>query len=132
MMTAAHRLEDRVAIEPGAEKAGQAALAAEKRRAGVTGAGPPLVAIGVGDDADAVILFERVAHDPFEGAPGRVNFDCGFQLRIVGIENVGVTAADMGDDDAILAFKLAEEIVRGVSVGSFVGHVGAAGNLRVG
>ena len=100
----AHALEDGVAIEPLGQEAGQPAVAAEERGAGIAGAGPALVAVGVGDDADAVVLLEGVAHDPLEGAPGRMHLDGRLQ-RIVGELDVGVAAADVGHHHAVLALR---------------------------
>ena len=74
------------------------------------------MAVGIGHDADAEVLLERVAHDPFERAPGGVHLDRGLQLRIVRVGDVRVTAADVSDDDAILALQLLEQAMRVVRV----------------
>ena len=113
---AAHAFEDRVAVEPLGQEAGEPAVAAEERGAGIAGAGPALVAVGVGDDADAIALLEGVAHDPLEGAPGRVHLHGRFH-RVVRELDVGVAPADVGRHHAVLAPKLLEQRVRVMRVG---------------
>ena len=119
---AAHALEDGVAVQPLGQEAGQPAVAAEERGAGIAGAGPALVAVRVGDDADAVVLLEGVAHDPFEGAPGRVHLHRRLH-RVVRELDVGVAAADVGHHHAVLALELLEQGVRVVRVGCLVDDV---------
>ena len=94
-------------------------IAAEERGAGIAGAGPALVPVGVGDDADAVVLLEGVAHEPFEGAPGRMHLDRRLQ-RVVRELDIGVASADVGHHDAVLALQLSEQGLRGVGVGRLI------------
>ena len=126
----AHAFEDRVAVEPLGQEAGEPAVAAEERGAGIAGARPALVAVGIGDDADAVVLLEGVAHDPLERAPGRVHLDCGLH-GVVRVLDVGVAAADVGDHHAVLAREPGEQRVRVVRVRRLVDHVGRVGDLGV-
>ncbi len=131
MVTAAHGLENRIAVETWREKAGQAALASEERGARIAGAGTSFVAVGIRHDANAVALFEGIAHDPFERAPGGMHLDRGLELAVVRVEDVGVAPADMGCHDAILVFQFLEQRVRRMGVGAFVAHIGRVGNLRM-
>ena len=125
---AAHAFEDRVAVEPLGQEAGEPAVAAEERGAGIAGAGPALVAVRVGDDADAIALLEGVAHDPLEGAPGRVHLHGRFH-RVVRELDVGVAPADVGRHHAVAAPKLLEQRVRVMRVGALVDDVGRIGDL---
>ena len=77
VMPPAHAFEDRVAVEARRQEAGQSAHRAEETCAGIAGAGAALMAVGVGDDADAVAVAEGILNDPFEGAPGGVHLDGG-------------------------------------------------------
>ena len=103
MLAAAQRLEQRIAGQFGHEIAGDAADRAETRGAGLGGARPSLVVVTVTDDADAIAHLERIVQDPLERAPGRVHFDCAFQLSVMGVFDVGIASADMGDHDGVLA-----------------------------
>jgi hypothetical protein len=51
--------------------------------------------------------------------------------RIVRILDVGVTTADVGNYNAILALQSHEQVVRGVCIGSLVDTIDRIGNLRV-
>ena len=94
----AQRREQRVARQLRHEVAGQPADRAEGRGAGPRRAGPALVVVAVADDADAIALLERVVQQPFERAPGRMHLDGALEPAVVGVFQVGVAAADMGDD----------------------------------
>jgi len=59
----------------------------------------------VTDDADAIALLESVVQDPFERAPARMHLDGTLEPAVMGILEVGVTPADMGDDHRILALQ---------------------------
>src|ERR1035437_2890280 len=131
MMPAAHSLEDCLPIQSGGDKASQTTLTSKKRRARIASAGASFVAVGVGDNADPVTLLEGIAYDPNECAPGRVHLDSSLQLSVMGIVDVGIASADMGHDDAILAFELIKQRMCGMGVGAFVSHVGQIGNLRM-
>ena len=113
----AHALEDGVAVQPLGQEAGEPAVAAEERGAGIAGAGPALVPVRIADDADAVVLLERIAHDPLERAPGRVHLDRRLH-RVVGELDVGIAPADVRHHHAVLALELLEQLVRGVRVGA--------------
>src|SRR5271170_6265549 len=82
----------------------------------MAGAMPALMSIGIGEDADAVALFEGVMHQPFEGAPIRMNLDRALDPRVVRHLDVGVASADMREDDAILALQRVEQLLRAVRV----------------
>ena len=131
MVAPPHGLEDRVAIEAGCEEAGQSAGCAEERCARKVGARPSLVPVRIAHDADAIILLEGVAQDPFERAPGGVDLDGGLEPSVMGEGHIGIAAADMRHDDAILAFELAKEFVRVMTVGILVRHVLAIPDLRM-
>ena len=107
MVPATHGFKDCFAVEPLGEEAGQSAVAAEERGTRIARARATLVAVGVGDDAHAVVLLEGVAHNPFERAPGRVDLDGGLH-RVVRILDVGVAPADVRHHDTVLAFQLRE------------------------
>ena len=89
------------------------------------------MAVGIGDDADAKVLLESVAHDPFECAPGGMYLDRGLELAVVRVNDVRVAAADMGDHDAIPALQLLEQPMGVVCVRGLIGHIGGIGDLRV-
>src|SRR5947209_6838625 len=108
MVASAHRVEQSLAAEFWGEQAGQAAVSAEQRRAGMTCPMAALVAVGVRHDADAIALFERVLDQPFEGAPVGMNFDAALDARIVAHLDVGVATADVCEHDAILVLQRAE------------------------
>src|SRR5665213_4289546 len=105
MTAPAHCLENRVAIQAGCEKAGQASLTAEERCARIAGTRTPFVAVGIGNDAHAEAPLEGVAQNPLERAPGGMHFDRRLRLGVVGIENIGIASADMGRDHTILALE---------------------------
>ncbi len=108
------RLEQGIARQLRHEIAGEAADRAEARRARTGRAGPALVVVAVTDHADAESLLEGIVQQPFERAPGRMHLDGALQPAVMGIFQVGVAAADMGDDDGVLAFERAEQFVGGV------------------
>ena len=110
----AQRLEQRVARELRHEVAGEAADRAEGRGARPGGAGASLVVVAVADDADAVALLERVVQQPLERAPGRVHLDGALEPAVMGIFQIGIAPADMGDDHGILAGERAKQLVGGV------------------
>ena len=110
----AQRLEQRIARELRHEVAGETADGAEGRGAGAGGAGATLVIVAVADDPDAVALLERVVQQPLERAPGRMHLDGAFEPSVMGVFEVGVAPADMGDDHGVLAGERAEQLVRGV------------------
>lgn len=74
---------------------GQAAIGAEQRCARSLGAGTALVAVAVGDDADAITEIEGVVDDPLEGSPARMHLDRGLDGDVVGDADVGVASTDM-------------------------------------
>ena len=82
----------------------------------MAGAVPALMSIGIGEDADAVALFEGVMHQPFEGAPVGMHFDRALDPGVVRHLDVGVASADMREDDAILALQRVEQLLRAVRV----------------
>ena len=131
MMPAAHSLEDCLTIQSGGDKASQTTLASKKRRARIASAGASFVAVRIGHNADPVALLEGIAQDPFECAPCGMHLDSSLQLRVMSVTDVGVAPADMSDDDAILAFQLVKQCMRGMGVGAFVRYVCQIGNLRV-
>src|SRR5439155_27273124 len=49
---------------------------------------------------------------PFEGAPSRVHLDTRLEPAVVRGFDVGVTAADMGDDHRVFTLERAEELIR--------------------
>ena len=48
-----------------------------------------------------------------------MHLDSGLQLHVMSVTDVGVAPADMSDDDAILAFQLVKQCMRGMGVGAF-------------
>ena len=84
---------------------------------------PTLVAVGVGEHADAVALFERILQQPLESAPVGVHLDSALDAPVVRDLDVGVTAADVREHDAILVLQGLEEVGRAVGVGLHVAEV---------
>ena len=69
MVTATHGLHDGGASQFRSAVTRQTAIGTEERCARIARARAPLVAIGVADDADSVVLRKRVVQEPFEGPP---------------------------------------------------------------
>ncbi len=114
--------------QPGAgevagEQARQPAIGAEQRGAGMAGAMAALVAVRVGEDADAIALLQRIPDQPFEGAPVGMNLDRAFDPRVMRHLDVGVAPADMGEHDAILVPQRLEEGLGAVGVAPDVGLI---------
>lgn len=61
-----------------------------------------LVAIGIGDDANARANREGIVQQPVEGAPVRVHLDRALQHAVMGVVQVGVAATDMGHAQHLL------------------------------
>ena len=114
VLSAAQRLKQCIAREFGHEIAGEAADRAEARCARSGSAGATLVIVAVTHDADAKSLLERVVQNPFERAPGRVHLDGTFEPTVMGVFQVRIAPADVGNDNCILAFERAEQFVRRV------------------
>ena len=93
---------------------GEAADRAELDAPGRGSARATLVIVAVTHDADAITLLERVMQNPFERAPGRVHLDGTFEPTVMGIFQVRIAPADMGNDNRVLAFERAEQFVRRV------------------
>jgi hypothetical protein len=90
----------------------------------MAGARPALVAVGVGDDTDLVAGAQRVLQQPLEASPVGVDLDDGLELRIVEADDVGVAAADVGDEqDVVAPRELLEQIGDRKAVRRRVGHV---------
>jgi hypothetical protein len=128
---ATHGFEDGIPVQAIGQEAGEPALAAEERGAGVAGAGSPLVAVRIGNNPDAISFLECVAQDPFERAPGRVHLHCGLQDRIVRELHVGVAPAHVRHDNAVLAPELLEQLPSRMGVRGFIPYVRRIGNLCV-
>ena len=84
---------------------------------------PALVAVGIGEDADAIALFQRVVEQPLEGAPIGMHLDRALDPRIVRHLDVGIAAADMREHDAILVLQRLEQLLGAVGVGRQIGRV---------
>src|SRR5262249_19305241 len=110
----AQRREQSIARKLRHEVAGQPADRAEGRGARPRRARSPLVVVAVAYDADAVAFFERVVQQPFERAPGRVHLDAALEPSVMGGFDVGVTPADMGDDNGILPAERTKQFIRRV------------------
>src|ERR1700722_6554237 len=106
MTAGTQRLEYRGPRQLRQLQAGQPAIGAKQRCAGPFGARTALVAVTVGDDADAVTEVEGVVDDPLEGAPARMHLDRGLDGNVVGDADVGVASADMRKGDGVLAVTL--------------------------
>ena len=61
------------------------------------------MAVTVGDDADAAAKPEAVRRHPFEGPPVGMNLHRGLEIGVMVDFDIRVTAADMREDDRILA-----------------------------
>ena len=81
------------------------------------------MAVGIGENADAVALFERILDQPFEGAPIRMHLDRALDPRVVRHLDVGVAAADVGEHDAILVLQRLEQLLGAVGVAGKVALV---------
>src|SRR5207253_4333077 len=99
-MASAQRVEQSGAGEIASEKTGQPTVGSEQRGARVAGAVPALMAVGIGEYADAVALFQSVVQQPFEGAPIGMHLDRALDPRIVRHLDVGIAAADVREYDA--------------------------------
>src|SRR5437868_7278655 len=82
---------------------------------------PPLVAVAIGQYADPVALGEGILKQPLERAPIGMHLDGPLDTRVMRHGDVGIAAADMSEDDAILVLQCFEEIP---------GRVGVAGEVR--
>ena len=102
---------------------GQPAVGAQLRNPRMGRAGPPLVAVGIGNNPDPVALLKRVVDQPFERAPGGMHLDGAFQPVVVGDLDVGVAPADVGEDDAVLVLDRLEQVLGRVGVGVDIGQV---------
>ena len=73
-----------------------------------------LVAVAIGDDPDPVPQPECVRDQPLEGAPARMHLDRPFVPMVVGIADVGVAPAHMGEADRIFlrGMQASEELAR--------------------
>src|SRR5258707_5963060 len=114
MAPAAQRAEKGVGRDLGHEVAGAPADRAEGRGPGPRGAGSALVVVAVAHNPNAITLLEGIVQQPFEGAPGRVHLDTRLEPAVVRGFDVGVTAADMGDDHRVFTLERAEELIRRV------------------
>jgi len=103
MVPTTNGVEDRVAIEGFGLEAGQTAERTEEGGAGIACAHPALMAVGIADDANAVVLVESIMKEPFESTPGGMNLDRLFEPPIVRECDVRITSTAMGIHDAILA-----------------------------
>jgi hypothetical protein len=90
----------------------------------MAGAGAALVAVGVGDDSDLVPLIDRVLEEPLEPTPVRIHLDDGLERGIVEADDIGVAAADAGNQhDVVSPRELPEQLGDGKTVGGGVAHV---------
>ena len=89
----------------------------------MAGAVASLVAVGIGQDADAIALLDGVADQPFEGAPVGMDLDRALDPGVVRHLDVGVAAADVGEHDAVLVLQRLEEMLGAVGIGRDVGDV---------
>ena len=124
--TLAQAVEQRLARQLRQQKAGQPANGAEHRRTGIARAGAPLVAVGIGDDADAVAEVEGVVDEPFERAPGGVHLDGCLEASIMGGADVGIASTAMGIADHVpfaVRREGPEQVARRVRVGVEVAPV---------
>src|SRR3546814_2497381 len=102
MMALAQTVEQSGARQLRRQQTGQSADRAEQRRARIACPGPALVAVAVGDDADAIAHLGGVVQDPFEGAPGGMDLDRSLDASVMGALDVGVTDAAMREADDVL------------------------------
>ena len=117
MMAAAQRIEQPGPGQLAGKQAGQAAIGAEQRGARMARAVPSLVAVGIGEDADPIALFQRVVQQPLEGTPIGMHLDRALDPRVVRHPDVGISAADVGEHDAILVLQRVEQLLGAVGVG---------------
>ena len=97
------RLEHGLAGERIGQHAGEAPVGAERGGAGMAGARPALVAVGVRHDADLVAGLQRVLEQPLEATPVGVDLDDRLQRGVVEADDVGVAAADVGNQQHVVA-----------------------------
>ena len=111
-------IEYGVAVEPGHQITGQSTDRAECGGARLGRARPALMVIAVAYDADAVAAVEGIMQKPLEGPPRRVNLDRAFEAAVMGHIDVGVAAADMGDDHSVfvVAAERLEQLVCGMAI----------------
>jgi hypothetical protein len=124
MVPLPHGFKESAARQIVGDETGETAMGAEFGGAGIAGAGRAFVAIAVADQPDPVPQFERVGHDPFEGAPVGVDLDGGAQMRGFGGGDIGGTATHMGIQNAVFVVEGGEQIGERDGVGVDVGPVG--------
>ncbi len=101
----------------------------------MAGTMPTLMAVGIGQDADPITLFQRVVEQPLEGPPVGMHLDRTLDPRVVRHFNVGIAAADMGKDDAIRVLQGLEQLLGAVGVAgqiALVVHQGVRGAADLG
>jgi hypothetical protein len=76
-----------------------------------------------------MIELEGVAQQPFEDTPGRVHLDGGLQRGIMGKPEIGVAAANVCDDHAVLSLKPRKELIGVVRIRDLIRHILWRGNL---
>ena len=111
MAPSAQRLKQSVAREVGHQVAGEPTDRAEGRGAGARGAGPSFVVIAVANDTDAITPRERIVEEPLERAPGGMHLDRALQTAVMGAGDVGIAAADVGNDNGVLALQFAKQLI---------------------
>ncbi len=131
MVPAAQSLEDRVAVKPRRKVAGQAPGGPEKRGAGKICTWAALVAVRIADHSDTVILLECIPQDPLERAPGGMHLHRSFKPPVMGLLDIGIAAANVRQDDAVLSRQLFEKLMGIVRVVGFIGYFGRIRELSV-
>ncbi len=76
----------------------------------MAGAGPALMAVGIGVDTEPVSHFEGVLDQPFKGAPGGMGLEGAFHTTVMSHFDVGITAANMSKDDTVFFLQGLEQI----------------------
>src|SRR5205814_9729348 len=97
MMAPAQRIKRPSPAQLAGEQEGQPAIGAEQRGTGVARTVSALMAIGIGKNADAISLLQRVVQEPLESTPIGRYVDRALDARVMRHFDIGIAAADMGE-----------------------------------
>ena len=97
------RLPERLARTGRGQRGGQATTDAEMVRRRTSKAGPRRMVVAAAGKADPGAAAQRVLRQPLEDAPRRANLDQRDQLVVEELDQVGVPAADVRDQQHVFA-----------------------------
>ena len=119
------RLPERLACTRRGQRGRQATADAEVVRRWTGEAGPRRMVVAAAGKADPGAAAQRILRQPLEDAPSGANLDQRDQVVVEELDQVGVPAADVRDQQHVLtASKLLVQPGNGMPVGGFVRAVG--------